>query len=152
LLFSKSRRGAGSEAFSCVHSGHPLTKKGDGAGGCETRRSNCASVVPCDKQRRRGATVGGDMPFRHPRLAVSIFGVISTRETQQFINPDNDFSVINISGRGTHRHLRHFCQHIRVKELSSASLTSPLLIFWSEAIAITIFERILQAPAKRGWR
>jgi hypothetical protein len=30
LLFSKSRQGAGSKAFSHVPSGHPLTKKGDG--------------------------------------------------------------------------------------------------------------------------
>jgi hypothetical protein len=75
----------------------------------------------------------GDTPFRHPHLAISIFGIIS------------------ILRRGPHRHLWHFRQHFRVKEPSSASSTSSSLIFWSKVIPINIFERILQALAKRGW-
>jgi hypothetical protein len=83
-----------------------------------------------------GLLLGVICPFGIPALP-SVFSASSTfRETQQFINPNNDFGVINISGRGDHQRLR----------------LRPRQYFWSEVIAITIFKRISQAPAKRGWR
>jgi hypothetical protein len=86
--------------------------------------------------------------FAHSRLAINIFGVINFSR-----NP-----TIHQSRQLFQRH-----QHFRKSSPLAPSTLLPtppgrgaiidftLAIFWSETIAITIFERISQASTKRGW-